>query len=167
MSEKAGFAVAQSWSILSFLILHMEIGMKKNLLLLFCSLFFLSACGDDLFEFGEDDDDDGSPTHNAGTNCNSCHSFTYAGTIYKTGAGTTAANGVAVTINDAGGEITLTSNSTGNFYTSSGTPSSGYKVTVADGSFTQSKTGTFHNGGCNGSSCHVSGKEGRIYLESG
>jgi len=134
--------------------------------MLLLSAFLLTGCGaEGLGENG----DEGNATHNAGRNCNNsgCHSFAYAGTIYTTSAGTTAVSGAVIVIHDTGGDITLTSNSAGNFYTTTGTPSSGYLVDVTSGSNSQSKSvGFFINGGCNKSSCHVSGNQGRIYTNT-
>ncbi len=134
----------------------------KKLSLLVLMLFILAGCGGELF--GEDDE--GNATHNAGTNCQDCHGFTYAGTVYSTGTGSTGLSGVTVTVHDVGGDIVLTSNATGNFFTYAGSPSSGFTVTVSDGTDSQDKWGSQTSGGCAASSCHVLGKQGRIYVNS-
>ena len=77
-----------------------------------------------------------------------------------------AAAGVTVTIHDAGGDIVLTSNAAGNFFTAQGNPSAGYTATVDDGvNQPLTKITTQTNGGCNNSSCHAPGKQGRIFTQ--
>jgi len=133
----------------------------KKLSLLILTLFILAGCGD-IFDEG----DEGHATHNPGTNCRDCHGFTYAGTVYSTGTSSTGLSGVTITIHDAGGDIVLTSNSTGNFFTSAGSPSSGFKVTVSAGNASETKGLSVTSGGCAASSCHIPGKQGRIYVNS-
>jgi len=133
----------------------------KKLSPLILTIFILAGCGDIFNE-----DDEGNATHNPGTNCRDCHGFTYAGTVYSTGVSTTGLSGVTVTIHDAGGNIVLTSNSTGNFFTYAGSPASGFTVTVSAGNASETKGLSVTNGGCSASSCHIPGKQGRIYVNA-
>jgi hypothetical protein len=101
-------------------------------------------------------------SHNAGRDCTSCHSFKIAGTAYKAD-GTTVYPGatIKVTTESAGGGTavaTLTSDNSGNFYSSTAVSfGSGVYVTATGTSGTAaSMSGAIPSGACN--SCHVSGK---------
>jgi hypothetical protein len=99
--------------------------MKKTLLWVLCAFSVLAGCGGH-----EDDDDDGGPLMRPGENCQSCHapggrarsSFTVAGTVFPsaTSGSQSGISGVTVLVVDANGsQLTLQSNASGNFYTSS------------------------------------------------
>jgi hypothetical protein len=99
-----------------------------------------------------------SSSHNAGRDCTSCHSFTVAGTAYKSD-GTTVYPGAVIRLTNTSGSTvaTLTADGSGNFYTSSGVSfGSGLSVTATGTSGTvKTMTARITGGGCN--SCHVSG----------
>jgi hypothetical protein len=91
-----------------------------------------------------------------GRDCTSCHhKFTAAGTVYGSGAGGTGVDGAIVTITGSGEgqSVTLTTNSAGNFYTSSAlTPPLTVELEYATTTATMSDA---PDGGCNG--CHGDG----------
>ena len=117
-----------------------------------------AGCGE-LFE------EEGSATHNPGQNCNECHGFSYAGTIYSDPDGTSAVKDAVLTITQTDGrELVMKSNSAGNFYTSSGSPTTGYLVSVTDGTNTKEKRDEVTSGACNKSGCHVTSGQGKIYV---
>jgi hypothetical protein len=107
-------------------------------------------------------------SHNAGRNCLQCHnSFRLAGTAWNA-SGTAGAARASVRVTsapDGGGSVlaTLTSDATGNFYTSQSVALGGVYVDVTGASGTRrSMKAALTNGGCN--SCHgVS--TGRIQVE--
>jgi hypothetical protein len=97
--------------------------------------------------------------HNAGKNCMwvGCHgydaaSWQYAGTVFSSPDGSSAAKGVTVTIVDVTGERTLKTNSVGNFYTREGAPSKGFRATISKGEGTRRMDSEPASGACN--SCH-------------
>jgi hypothetical protein len=98
-------------------------------------------------------------SHNAGRDCTSCHSFTVAGTAYRADGLVYPGAVIKVTSGNAGsGNVlaTLTSDGSGNFYTSASVPyGSGVYVnaTGTTGS-TRSMTAAISSGGCN--RCHTS-----------
>lgn len=134
--------------------------MNKTFSFLLISLT-ISTAGCGLFE-----DEEGSATHNPGQNCIECHGFSYAGTIYNDADGTSAVDGATITIIQADGrELVLMSNSAGNFFTSAGNPSSGFDVSVTDGTNTREKRDVVTSGACNQSGCHTVSDQGRVYLK--
>jgi hypothetical protein len=61
------------------------------------------------------------PTHNPGAPCLLCHDFALAGTVYRRATDDTGLAGVTVTMTDDAGHVfAATSNSTGNFYVTTG-----------------------------------------------
>ena len=102
----------------------------------------------------------GRTSHNAGRDCTTCHSFTLAGTAYKSDGATIYAGATVKVASSAngGGTVlaTLTSDASGNFYAS--TPVAfgpGVYVSAAGTSgVTRSMTGAITSGACN--RCHTS-----------
>jgi len=100
-------------------------------------------------------------SHNAGRDCIGCHSFTVAGTVYKTD-GITPNAGAAIRLTTAaagGGTVvsSLTADASGNFYTSAAVSfGTGLYTGVANAAgSTRLMTGTITHGSCN--RCHTSG----------
>jgi mono/diheme cytochrome c family protein len=100
-------------------------------------------------------------SHNAGRNCLSCHSFTAAGTAYKSD-GTTAYPGVVIRLmTSSGGSgtvvATITADASGNFYTNSAINfGTGLYVTATGtGGAATPMTAAVTSGACN--NCHTSG----------
>ena len=133
-------------------------------LVLATSSFWLVNCG------SATDAKNGSgatgPSMRPGENCEGCHSFSVAGTVFS-GDHASSEQGIgAVTINitDKNGKsLSLTSNSAGNFYTNSSmTPP--LTVELVSGSTTRKMTGTATTGAC--AACHTSaganGAPGRV-----
>jgi len=107
-----------------------------------------------------------SSSHNAGRNCLSCHSFTAAGTAYKSD-GTTAYAGAIVRLTTAsggGGTVVaaLTADTSGNFYTSSvinfGTGL--YATATGTGGAVTPMGPAITSGACN--NCHTSGNRIKV-----
>ena len=104
-----------------------------------------------------------------GNTCNSCHSWTIAGTIYPTAHEPTNCNGVnnsgirVIITGSNGTTLTLTPNGAGNFYssTSVATP---FTVRLTLGTATRAMGASQTSGNCN--SCHTqngaNGAPGRI-----
>lgn len=96
-----------------------------------------------------------------GSNCLACHSpggllgaptWTAGGTIFTDAAGVKAAKNVEIKITDANDQVvTLTSNSSGNFYTGRALAFP-IQVDVTKGGVTRSMATAVDEGGCN--SCH-------------
>jgi hypothetical protein len=113
----------------------------------------LAACG------GEEDEGGGAcggtaSTMRPGENCLGCHTFTGAGTVYALGAAGACDGLTGVTVEIAGANATVskTTNSAGNFYTSTafGAP---FTVTLTNGADTATHTHAAGTAGaCN--SCH-------------
>jgi hypothetical protein len=108
----------------------------------------------------------GTGSHNAGKNCLSCHSFTAAGTAYKSD-GTTAYPGAIIRLTTAGGGggtvlATLTADPSGNFYTSSAiTFGSGVYVTATGtGGATTPMGPAITSGAC--TACHTTGNRIKV-----
>jgi hypothetical protein len=118
----------------------------------------LSACG------GEGEGGEG-PTMKPGSNCNECHSFGAAGTVFGAGNAASAdgVQGVTVTLSGGGQTVTRTTNSAGNFYTSTALPAT-VDVTLQLGGVTVSKPG-HHSGGCG--ACHSSAGAAGIRIHLG
>ena len=110
-------------------------------------------------------------THNEGQDCltSGCHvkfPKVAGGTIYTDTAGSAPQAGATIKLEDTAGKIaTLVSDSKGNFYTNDTTLTPPFKVTAtySTGTATMSALAT---GNCNSGGCHVSGKQGRIYITS-
>jgi len=118
------------------------------------AILSLAACG------GEGEGAEG-PTMKPGTNCNDCHSFSAAGTVFGAGNAASSAGVAGVTVTLAG--VTLTTNSAGNFYTSRSLPAAP-DVTLTLGGVTISKPG-HHSGAC--AACHTSGGAAGIRVHIG
>ncbi len=133
-------------------------------LFLLGALFILSisACGEE----GEGPGGTSSASgfsHNAGQNCNGCHTMKYSGTLYTNVSGGSVAAGRKVVITESDGTvIEAVSDNNGNFYTGSGNPSGGYTATVEGNSLPMVSTQS--NGGCNVSGCHDAVSVPRVYL---
>jgi hypothetical protein len=87
-----------------------------------------------------------------------CHGYegpawTYAGTVFTSADRSAPARGVTVRITDSTGEITLKTNSAGNFYTSTGDSAVGYNVSVSSGKEVRTMQARPATGECNG--CHT------------
>jgi hypothetical protein len=98
-------------------------------------------------------------SHNAGRDCTSCHSFTVAGTAYKADGSAYSGAVIKVTSGSAGsGSVlaTVTSDASGNFYTSASVAfGPGVYVNAAGTTgVTRSMTSAITSGGCN--RCHTS-----------
>ena len=113
-----------------------------------------------------------NPTMRPGNTCQSCHSFTIAGTIYPTANEPTNCNGingstgVKVVITGADGRtLTLTPTASGNFYSSSSVKTP-YTARITNGGATRAMAATQASGNCN--SCHsqrgANGAPGRIMV---
>ena len=141
---------------------------KKGLamVVLALSVILAAACGS-LGGEADEHEEDGGPLMRPGENCQSCHSFAVAGTLYG-GPTAAASEGLAsgtITVTDAAGEVhSFTSNGVGNFYGSKPVkfPLTA-SVTVAG--VTKSMTTKVYSGAC--SSCHAAtptgGAPGRLY----
>lgn len=122
----------------------------------------LGACGEENDGPGGNSSASGF-SHNAGQNCNGCHSMKYSGTLYTDASGGRVAGGRKVIITENGGTIIeAVSDNSGNFYVSSGNPSGGYTATVDGNSLPMVASQT--NGGCNASGCHDAISTPRVYL---
>jgi hypothetical protein len=116
------------------------------------ALLTLAACG------GENEGE-GGPTMQPGSNCMSCHTgaeagrFTAAGTVYAGGgSGAAGLAGAVVTIvPSTGATVSLTTNSVGNFYTSA-TLNPPLTISVSWSGHTNTMAGSASSGACG--SCH-------------
>ena len=125
--------------------------MRKILLPLGAAALLLAACGESTETTACGDP--GGATMCPGSNCLGCHGFKAAGTVFAPD-GTTAVANAAVTLVDKNGvTVTRTTNSAGNFYTSSALTFPLQQVTVSKGADTAQMTGV-GAGSCNG--CHDS-----------
>lgn len=106
---------------------------------------------------------EGGSTHNSGRNCIECHgNLRYAGTIYTDASATSVLAGAKVTVTQTDGSTyTMTSDQTGNFYTSSGNPANGYTVSVEGNTVQMAQNAT--NGGCSSGGCHDGSATPRVY----
>jgi hypothetical protein len=107
-----------------------------------------------------------SASHNAGRNCLDCHSFTVAGTVYKSD-GAAVAPGATIRLTSKADatvavDMTLTADGSGNFYTSSRiTFGSGLTVASVGGTGSARTMSTsVTSGACN--SCHTAGMRIRV-----
>ena len=119
--------------------------------------FALSSCEG----LGEDDEGPGGTssaggsTHRAGQNCNDCHGVQYSGTLYSTANEGEIVAGATIVITEAdGNQLTMVTDNSGNFWTTSGNPGGGYNATVS-GNSTAMVAGQV-NGGCSAGGCHGS-----------
>jgi hypothetical protein len=102
----------------------------------------------------------GRTSHNAGRDCTICHSFTLAGTAYRSDGATVYAGATikVTSLANGGGTAlaTLTSDASGNFYAS--TPvafgSGVYVSATGTTGVTRAMTGAITSGACN--RCHTS-----------
>jgi hypothetical protein len=129
---------------------------------LLASLAGLAGCDTS----GGDDGEGGEgPTMRPGDACLDCHgsggeqgAFTVAGTVFTDASGSAGVDGATVTLVDADGtEVTLSTNSAGNFYTSKALAFP-VDVTITKGNDTVEMSSAASNGNCN--SCH----DGAIHL---
>jgi hypothetical protein len=136
--------------------------MRKTLLSLAAAL--LAACG-----AADSASSNGSPVscndpNNSsmcpGDDCLACHGFRAGGTVFAGAASSTAVGSATVTLVDKNGvTVTRTSNSAGNFYTSSALTFPLQRVTLTKGADTVEMLDV-SDGHCNG--CHEPGA--RIHL---
>ncbi len=123
----------------------------RRALLALSTAALLAACGRDSSSSTSCNDSGGS-TMCPGDDCLSCHGFKAAGTVFAGLSSTTPVSGATVRIVPASGSaVTLTTNSAGNFYTSTSLAFPLQSVTVSKGADTAEMTGV-GSGGCNG--CH-------------
>jgi hypothetical protein len=95
-----------------------------------------------------------------GDDCLACHAFRAAGTLFSGAGAATAVGSAAVTFVDKNGvTVSRTSNSAGNFYTSSALAFPLQRVTITKGATTVEMLDVA-DGHCNG--CHEPGS--RIHL---
>jgi len=123
--------------------------MRKPLLALsLCASLLLVACGDaETTACG----DPGGSTMCPGSDCLSCHGFRAAGTVFAAD-GVTTVDGASVALTDKNGAtVNRTTNSAGNFYTSSALAFPLQRVTITKGGATAQMLDV-GAGGCNG--CH-------------
>ena len=109
----------------------------------------------------------GRTSHNAGRDCTTCHSFTLAGTAYRTDGATVYA-GATIKLtsgSNGGGTVlaTLSSDASGNFYSSTPVSFGSGVFVSASGTTgtTRSMTAAITSGACN--RCHTSGS--RLIVE--
>ncbi len=98
-------------------------------------------------------------SHNAGKNCQSCHKFTVAGSVYKKDLLSVYPGAIVKLTTQAGGAgsvvATFSSDKSGNLYTSSGISfGSGLYVGITGATGTKYMTSPITSGACN--SCHGS-----------
>jgi len=128
-------------------------------------LLALAACGEN--------ETPGAPSeitgtsHNPGRNCVECHGFTAAGTVYAADGMTTVAGAVVRLSTGPGGNgvvATLTSDATGNFYTTRtlGFAAGLYADVARAGGSPQPMPAPVTSGGCNASGCHAAGNRIRV-----
>ena len=101
-------------------------------------------------------------SHNAGTDCTRCHSFTVSGTVYRAD-GTTVHPGAVIRLTTVRGDtttavLTLTADRSGNFYTGSSVSFGQGLFATASGTTgaVASKTTAITSGACN--RCHTAGQ---------
>lgn len=135
------------------------------------SMFVLSACGAQPGGGGDEgggEDGGSGPEMRPGENCKSCHDFSAAGTVFgaKDASASEGLKGATITLKDAAGVVaTLTSNGTGNFYTSK---SLKFPLTasITQNGATKSMAEPVTSGGC--ASCHSAspsgGAPGRLFI---
>ncbi len=111
---------------------------------------------------------DEGPTMKPGENCLTHHSFSAAGTVFKSvssGTGDGLAGATVLITDSQGRKVSLTTNSAGNFYTEDAL-SFPAEVTVTSGANVQTMPAA-PNGGCN--SCHgqppSNNAPGRVYAQ--
>jgi len=131
--------------------------MRRTLLLLpIAASLLLTACGEEKLSCG----DSGGSTMCPGDDCLSCHAFKAAGTVFAAASSSTAVGSATVTLVDKDGvTVTRTTNSAGNFYTSSALAYPLQRVTIDKGADLVEMLDV-PSGHCN--DCHASGD--RIHL---
>ncbi|MBF0169744.1 MAG: hypothetical protein HQK87_01420, partial [Nitrospinae bacterium] len=86
----------------------------------------------------------------------------YAGTLYSDATGSQVLGGVKVTVTETDKTTyTMTSDQTGNFYTSLGNPANGYSVSVEGNTVQMVQTAT--TGACSTGGCHDGSAVPRVY----
>jgi hypothetical protein len=107
----------------------------------------------------------GRASHNQGRDCLECHSFTVAGTAYQAD-GTNVAPGATIRLTSQPGaseavDLTLTADSSGNFYTNARVAfGAGLAATAAGGGAARAMQDAVTSGACN--SCHTSASRLRV-----
>jgi len=102
-----------------------------------------------------------SSSHNAGADCQRCHSFSVAGTVYRTDGVTPYPGAIIRVTSGTGGTgaalVSLTADAAGNFYTNAAVSfgSGLYAVATGTTGSTRAKQAAITSGACN--RCHVSG----------
>lgn len=107
-------------------------------------------------------------SHQIGKDCVSCHAtqesdkrYVYAGTVYASSAGTSTKAGAVVVITESSGtKLNITTDQSGNFYTTRGTRGATYNATIQGNM--AGMVSTAANGGC--ASCHDGAIFPRIYI---
>ena len=138
------------------------------LFLLFLSLIVITSCSDDSTDT-EGSSSTGDSSHNSGKNCLGCHSFKAAGSVYNL-AVTSAYSGAIIKLTTGAGGTgtilaTLTSDNSGNFYTSNAISfGTGIYVSVTgtDGTV-KTMSSAITSGACN--SCHNGSTTVKIWAE--
>ncbi len=123
-------------------------------------LLLLTSCG---VTPGQKDgpNDANGPEMRPGENCNSCHHFSAAGTVFSAvdADSSEGASGASITLRDAGGKtVAYSSNGAGNFY-SEKSLTFPLTASITLNGVTKSMTQPITDGAC--SSCHAAtGKNG-------
>lgn len=124
----------------------------------------LVACGGD----SNEEEGGNGPEMRPGENCNSCHSFKVAGTLFgapDASASSGKSGGVINLVDAAGKTLSLSSNGAGNFYTSKSLTFPLTASVTLDG-VTKTMTAKVSSGAC--STCHAKtpsgGAPGRLYV---
>lgn len=121
-----------------------------------------------VFACSREEEEDGGSEMRPGENCNGCHGFSVAGTLF--GTATAGAHeglsGGTITLTGADGKaVTLSSNRVGNFYTDAAV-SFPATASVTRNGVTRTMVGKVTSGAC--SHCHNSppdqGAPGRLYV---
>lgn len=107
-------------------------------------------------------------SHYTGRDCVSCHEsqesnkrYVYAGTVYGDAAGTSTITGAVVVITESGGSaLYVTTDKSGNFYTTRGTRGSSYNATIQGNTVGMVSTASY--GGC--ANCHDGTMYPRVYI---
>jgi hypothetical protein len=136
--------------------------------LVLSSILGFTSCNKDSNEI-EDASDTGSSSHNTGKNCQGCHSFKVAGSVFSQSL-TSVYKGATIKITSAAngdGNVlaTLTSDRSGNFYTNSSVNfGSGVFISITgSGGPVRHMTSAITSGACN--SCHNGSSTSKLWAE--
>lgn len=141
---------------------------KPFFLLVLCAVLGFTSCTEESSSL-EGNSDTGSSSHNTGKNCLGCHSIKVAGSVYNSALTSVYAGAIMKITSAANGAgnvlATLTSDKTGNFYTSSSVNfGSGVYVSVTgSGGTVKYMTSAITSGACN--SCHNGSTTARVWAE--